>query len=83
MSWGSPLDISLDTSPLAPLNAYTGTHTHTARAQAILFKGKQLGSGESLTGAGVAEGDTLNVVPTKGEGVGAKARPVSELVSGE
>ncbi len=35
--------------------------------QAILFKGKQLGASESLTGAGVAEGDTLNIVPTKGD----------------
>ena len=50
--------------------------------QAILFKGKQLGKGESLSSAGVAEGDTLNVVPTKGAGAtgsgggGSKARPV-------
>lgn len=55
------------------------------RQQAVLFKGKQLGAAESLSGAGVAEGDTLNVVPTKGEGQGAganKARPVSKLIGG-
>ncbi|EWM21355.1 conserved unknown protein [Nannochloropsis gaditana] len=35
--------------------------------QAILFKGKQLGASESLSAAGVVEGDTLNIVPTKGD----------------
>ena len=35
--------------------------------QAILFKGKQLSSTEELLAAGVTEGDTLNIVPTKGD----------------
>ena len=49
--------------------------------QAILFKGKQLSSTEDLLAAGVAEGDTLNIVPTKGDAPRAPppSRPRSPL----
>ena len=56
------------------LSTFTRSLTHTYH-QAILFKGKQLGSGESLSSAGVNEGDTLNIVPTKGEAAAAAAKP--------